>query len=110
MKITLSTPHNAPGCFLITAADGQSRLIQTDWDFPGVASSFGFSLVHTQAPGREFGSEDTDRPPCRHERTDGTIACRECGVQPGQFISDAADWLCNHDGATVDDPGYFATA
>jgi hypothetical protein len=44
---------------------------------------------------------------CLHDGTDGTVACQECGVQPGQFISDAADWLCNHDGAEVEDPGYF---
>lgn len=43
MKITLdSNPSDAPGCLKIVAEDGRDILIQTDWDLPGVASTFGW--------------------------------------------------------------------
>lgn len=109
LTITLdSNPGDGPGCLKIVASDGRDLLIQTDWDCPGIASSFGWSLVQVQTPGREFGSEDTDRPPCQHRTTDGTVACRDCGIQPDQFIASAREWLDDNDGATVEDPGYFS--
>lgn len=108
MKITLdANPSDAPGCLKIIADDGRDLLVQTDWDWPGVASTFGWSMVHVQAPGREFGSEDDDRPPCQHRATDGTVARRECGIQPDQFIASARQWLDDNDGAEAEDPGYF---
>jgi len=32
-----------------------------------------------------------------------------CGVQAGEFISAAGEWLRENDGVTADDPGYFDT-
>lgn len=110
MKITLdSNPSDAPCCVKIIAEDSRlgDRLIQVDYDFPGIASTFGFSLARVQAPGREFSSEDPDRPPCRHEHTDGTVDCRDCGVSAGDFITAARQFLDDHDGAEAEDPGYF---
>jgi len=41
MKITLQ--EEKFGCYLIMAEDGRDILIQTDFDFPGVARSFGWN-------------------------------------------------------------------
>lgn len=69
MKITLSTSDF--GCFLIQAEDGRDILIQSDWEFPGLASTFGW--VHAG----------------------------------GSAISEARDFLDEHIGDSVEDPGYF---
>ncbi len=101
MKITLDTsPQGCPsGCYLIVADDGRDRLVQTDWDYPGVASSFGWSVREVKASGRNRH--------CCHSGTDGTIQCSECGLTASDFIAAAAEWLDDNDGATADDPGYF---
>lgn len=80
-------PWSAPGCVLIENDDGRSLLIQTDWDWPGIASTFGWS-------------------PC-HDRTDGTVDCPECGRTAFSLIQEARQWLDEHDGESVEDPGYF---
>ena len=81
--------------------EGRTRLIQTDWDYPGVASTFGWSTRQVQAKGRKR------RNKCRHDGTDGTVDCRECGVTASEFISAAGEFLTTVDGKIVDDPGYF---
>ena len=68
--------------------------MQDDWDFPRLASVFGW-------------------PPCPCGTTDGTIDCEHRTVR--EMIADAHDFLCAHAGnkASVhagkkaDDPGYF---
>jgi hypothetical protein len=45
---------------------------------------------------------------CIHDGTDGTIDCPNCIMKASQFIAAAYSWLIDHDGATADDPGYFA--
>jgi hypothetical protein len=108
MKITLvANPPDAPCCIKLAADDGQSDLIQTDWDWPGVASSFGWSMREVQRDYRLLCNPPPS-PVCEHPGTDGTVQCDECGVQPGQFIQAAREWIDAHDGATADDPGYFA--
>ena len=62
-------------------------LIQTDFDFPGTASTFGWS-------------------PC-HRSTDGTVNCPDCGKTATEMISEAAEFLDKNIGAVADDPGYF---
>jgi len=65
-----------------------SQLIQTDWDYPSVASTFGFV-------------------PCDEcSKTDGTIDCQH--KTASEMIAAAADWLCESIGETAEDPGYFA--
>lgn len=131
-QITWNTDVNAPCCpGEIVADDGRSVLIQTDWDYPGVASSFGWSFQQVQKcptcgkvqtdvlyrGGCEcWDCEDCEENhdghtdginTCQHDGTDGTVDCPDCGVTASEFISAAREWLDNNDGATADDPGYF---
>lgn len=97
-------PRYAPCGFILARAQADGTfdpygadtvLIQTDWDFPGVAGTFGASL-QTLIPGD-----------CDHDGTDGTVTCPGCKKTASDFISAAYDWLADNDGATADDPGYF---
>jgi hypothetical protein len=107
MRITLDTTPNAPGCYRIEAEDGQDILIQTDWDFPGLATMFGWCIMDLQAV---IGENDEGEPlhglKCLHPNTDGTIDCA-CGLKTTDFISAAQEYLDDNDGKTIDDPGYF---
>lgn len=122
--ITWNTDVNAPCCpgEIIDDETGATVLIQTDWDCPGVASTFGWSTqsiqrcqscghmqeVDPQAVAQfECGEcgELCDR--CRHNGTDGTVDCPSCHITATQFIESAGNWLSANDGATADDPGYF---
>lgn len=92
----------APCCYLLCQVDDTgnwdtrdedtTRLIDTDWDYPGIASVFGWNIA------------DDD---CEHEGTDGTVDCPSCGKTAGEFISEASDYLDANLGTIVDDPGYF---
>jgi len=125
--IVWNTDVNAPGCpGEILAVDGRSVLVQIDYDHPGVAGSFGWSLCNVQrcptckaadiAPVPDYrGSKVPECQECgevfdlcEHSPTDGTIDCPECGATASDFIAAAGEWLRNNDGATADDPGYFA--
>lgn len=108
-KITVVTdPSYAPGCFIICRVkrnghynprdEENTILVQTDWDFPGLASTFGWSVKNFQLDPQK---------PCEHPHTDGTVKCELCGAMPGDFISSARDWLENNEGKKVEDPGYF---
>lgn len=98
MKIILDSTPNAPGCYAILSEDEkESILVQVDYDFPGLANSFGWDMTELQHEGEN----------CRHSGTDGTVVCPECGMTAGAFISAAAEWLDSNDGAMVEDPGYF---
>lgn len=104
-KIIWNTDVNAPCCpgeILNCDDESKSILIQTDWDFPGTAQTFGWSLRQVQAPRRKRKNK------CRHNGTDGTVDCKECGLTATDFISAAYDWLMSHDGAIAEDPGYFS--
>lgn len=87
-------PAYAPCSYLIckvggdwdTRDDERTVLVQTDWDYPGLASTFGWS-------------------PC-HDETDGTVDC-PCGKTAGELIAEASQYLNEHCGEVVDDPGYF---
>jgi hypothetical protein len=67
--------------------DDREILIQTDWDYPGIASTFGW------VPCRECGE------------TDGTVDCSHRTA--GDMIDEAFDYLIENEGETVEDPGYF---
>lgn len=123
MKITLeSNPSDAPCCVKIVAENGKDLLIQTDWDFPGIASSFGFSLssvqkcdkcgkistgLHNQVVKYCKHCQHNVGSVCSHEGTDGTIACEVCKVLASDFIQAAREYIDDNDGAEVEDPGYF---
>ena len=72
--------------YILEAENGESILIQTDWDYPGVASSFGYQ-------------------PCECGFTDGTVDCEH--KTASEMITDASEYLDEHIGDTVEDPGYF---
>ena len=74
------------GTYLIEADDGRTVLIQTDWDYPGVASVFGWS-------------------PCPCGKTDGTVDCPHRTAS--EMIAEASQFLDAHIGETAEDPGYF---
>lgn len=85
--------------FIIAAADGRTALVESDRDYPGLASTFGWSVTDSRgASGWDF---------CPHDGTDGTIDCGTCGRTVSAFINSASDFLAEHVGATVEDPGYF---
>ncbi len=125
MTITWNTDVNALCCpgEIIDDGTGQTILIQTDWDYPGTASTFGWWLGYVQAChkcGERLDAPDDsaslltcdgcgeEQQPCGHDGTDGTVDCPECGVTASDFIAAARDWLDNNDGVTADDPGYFS--
>lgn len=70
----------------LTNSDGREVIVQTDWDYPGTASTFGYV-------------------PCECGETDGTVDCEHKTAT--EMITAAADWLDDHDGEDAPDPGYF---
>ena len=94
MKITLEEGH--PIGYVVRAEDGREVLVQSDWDYPSLASNFGWKMRTVQKGRRK----------CDHDSTDGTIDCT-CGVTASQFITEAAEWLSASIGAEAEDSGYF---
>ncbi len=98
-----------------TPTEERERFVQTDWDFPGVARTFGWDMREVQKTldPNDFDTEEAFEAAsalvrrCDHDSTDGTVQCRECGVDAGRFIRAARDFLDENDGATAEDPGYF---
>jgi hypothetical protein len=84
--MTITLQNGDFGTYLLVAEDGQCLLIQTDWDYPGIASEFGWS-------------------PCSCGATDGTVSCAH--KQVGQMIAEAQAFLDDHIGDVAEDPGYF---
>ncbi len=90
-------PSYAPCCYLICQVDERGHwntrdeattvLVQSDWDWPSLASNFGWE-------------------PC-HDETDGTIDCSVCGRTASDMIAEAGRLLNAHLGEPFDDPGYF---
>ena len=76
MRITLEE-GNFGWDYVLRAENGETILIQTDWDYPGTASSFGWK-------------------PCHCGFTDGTIDCEH--RKTSDMIVEAADYLDNHIG------------
>jgi hypothetical protein len=72
--------------YIIEHTDGRTVLIQSDWDYPGVASTFGWQ-------------------PCPCGATDGTVDCRH--KTASDMIAEASEYLDDNIGGTVEDPGYF---
>ena len=64
----------------------ETVLIQTDWDYPGATSSFGWVA-------------------CECGLTDGTIDCKH--KKASDMIESAGNFLDEHIGDEIEDPGYF---
>ena len=74
MKITLnSSTCDAPCCMQIEAENGESRLIQTDWEYPGIARTFGWNMRTVQLWRRDV----EDDPPFDWQSR-GNYGCSEC--------------------------------
>lgn len=80
--------------YILRAQDGREILIQTDWDYPSVASNFGW-----------YHQCDTDN--LVHGETDGTVDCPVCGKKASTLIVEAQDFLDEHIGDIIEDMGYF---
>ncbi len=90
------------GYTLTDTRTGESLLVQVDYDYPSVASTFGWYIGSVEEPLPHGYSL-----PCEHGGTDGTVDCHDCGMTAADFIAAAVDYLDSQDGATADDPGYF---
>ena len=92
------------GTYLITnSEDSRTILIQTDWDFPGTARTFGWNMQEVQAKPEHSATVVC----CEHAGTDGTVNCPDCGLTATEFITAAGEWLDDNIGAEAEDPGYF---
>lgn len=108
---TIETHH---GAYIVRGGPygrGRGTLIQTDWEYPATARDCGWSLTRVQRvldvdcldDGPAFAILHLSRRPtaramesrgyCEHAGTDGTVACRDCGLTAGEFISAAAEYL-----------------
>jgi hypothetical protein len=85
MKITIQR-GDFGFTYLLIAEDGREILIQSDWDYPGTAISFGWV-------------------PCEYGATDGTVDCLH--KTASQMIAEAQAFLDDHIGDSVEDPGSF---
>ena len=85
MRITLE-PGPA-GTYVVRAENEASLLVQLDWDFPGLASAFGWVSCFCCA-------------------TDGTIDCVHRTAS--EMLCEARAFLDRCLGESAADPGYFA--
>jgi hypothetical protein len=76
-------PEGSPNfCFGLYADDGEClEFVQSDWEYPSLASRFGFV-------------------PCECGCTDGTVDCEHKTVS--QILSEAFDFLAARDGETTE--------
>lgn len=72
--------------FVVEAENGDTRLIQTDWDLPGLAAALGWLA-------------------CDCGATDGTVDCPHHTAT--DMIAAARRFLEEHEGEMAEDPGYF---
>jgi hypothetical protein len=88
-KIILESGNFGWDYILRLKGTNKTLLIQTDWDYPGTASSFGWS-------------------PCDCGSTDGTVDCAH--KTASQMIAEAGEYLDSIADTDTDaeDPGYFS--
>ena len=83
---------DSDGYILRSLETGEELYFQVDWDFPGLASTFGWSPC-AGCPAECKGA------------TDGTVDCAMRSTS--EMIEEASDYLLDHEGEEVEDPGYF---
>lgn len=99
-KIMLDTHYDSyyPTAYCLIVDEKDNTIsIDSDWDLPGVASTFGWNI--RRVPPRKC--------PDQHSGTDGTVDCPACGTTATEFIEAAREWIDAHHGKIVNDPGYF---
>ena len=106
-KFFVETRSDAPCCYIICEQDGDREiLVQTDMDYPGLASSMGWycpgqDITDTSAKG---ALEFSQRVPCG-----GCRCLKEDGEHIYKVINCARQGIDDHlDDCTFDDPGYFS--
>lgn len=106
MKVTLdANPDDAPCCVKLVAEDGTSALFQTDWDWPSLASLFGWSTDHS------FADKENGEACLGSGFTDGTIDCPQCKKSASSFIQSAREYLDEKDGEEIEvDDGRYEFA
>lgn len=77
------------GCDPYSDDVADSIVIQSDWDYAGVASTMGWN-------------------PCDCGRTDGTVDCKKCKRTVSDMLGEAYDWIRDREGELFEDPGYLA--
>lgn len=93
MEITLKSGQYGWD-YIIEAENGKDFLVQSDWDYPSIASAFGW-----------YHKCETDG--LVHGETDGTVDCPVCGKTAHIMIQEAQLFLDDHIGDKIEDPGYF---
>lgn len=104
--------------YLVVNDDGRDMLFQTDFDYVSLATAFGFdthALPHPETDDDDLLDLESEQmvmqrsqQGCTHLHTDGTVKCPDCGMTVAMFIAFAMEYLDEHVGDTVEDPGYFA--
>lgn len=86
-RFTVCLTAERIGYSIATDTGGREAVVyyQSDWDFPALARSLGWS-------------GKIRREKCSHGATDGTVDCPDCGAAASQFIAAAAAWLDSHCG------------
>lgn len=84
MRLTCSLEHTRCA-FLLRYEDDKTVLFQADWDYPSLASNFGWVA-------------------CECGETDGTIDCPH--KTASRMIAEAEEFLDAHVGDVILDPGY----
>jgi len=72
------------------------RTVGPDYNHPAAAESLGWSLRRVQKRNGEtvfLARAPQGKQNCRHQLTDGTVDCKECGVTASEFIAAASDYL-----------------
>lgn len=85
-----------PGGQTLLIGPGDHSVNLTDYEWPGIAETFGMRVRHRRA--------------CPDRRgTDGSVTCDACGQTAAAFIAQAGEYLerVADTGRTVRDPGYF---
>jgi hypothetical protein len=102
MKIKLDRASGISGYIVTLLGTDKDTLVQTDYDYPSLASTFGWDMRETQVMNAGYYGVL-----CTHSQTDGTVNCPQCGLTPTTFINDADTFLSDNLGAIAEDPGYF---
>lgn len=70
------------------------ELVQEDCSYPRSARGLGWSLSRVQRRnGKTVHLSRRSAKGCRHDGTDGTVKCPDCGITESAFISAAAEFL-----------------